>query len=99
MVYQFDDIALPETMRGQVTRQCHIGLQLKLYPVLRLSGICVTNVVTPEKYSVIQNGANGTLQAIGANESAADLVILPKHSGLQLYRIYWHNLCVQIVQQ
>src|SRR5712692_9194131 len=36
MVYQLDDVAPTETMRGQVARQCHISVQLKLHPVLRL---------------------------------------------------------------
>jgi hypothetical protein len=33
-VYQLHDITTTETMRGKIARQCHIGVQLKLHPVL-----------------------------------------------------------------
>jgi hypothetical protein len=60
MVDQFDDVAATETMLRHIALQRYICVELELHSVLRVSGIRVTNFVTPDKYAVIQMGETGT---------------------------------------
>lgn len=55
MVDQFHNIAVTESMLRQISCQRHVSVKLKLHrDVLCVSGISVTNFVTPDKRSVIQ---------------------------------------------
>lgn len=54
MIHQFHDVATTETMLWDIALQHHIRVEIKLHSILRLSGISVTNFVTPDKFSVIQ---------------------------------------------
>ena len=54
VVHQLDDVAATETMLRQVARQHCILVEFQLHHTLRLSGMSVTNFVTPNKCSAIQ---------------------------------------------
>jgi hypothetical protein len=54
VVHQLDDVAATETMLRDIAREHCILVEFQLHHVLRLSGIGVTNFVTPDKCSVIQ---------------------------------------------
>jgi hypothetical protein len=54
MVHQFYDVAATETMLRHIAAQRYICVEIELHSVLRLSGMSVTNFVTPDKCSVIQ---------------------------------------------
>jgi hypothetical protein len=54
VVHQLDDVAATETMLLDIAREHCILVEFQLHHVLRLSGISVTNFVTPDKCSVIQ---------------------------------------------
>ena len=59
-VHQFHDVAATETMLRHIALQRYIRVELELHTGLRLSGMSVTNFVTPDKYAVIQMGETGT---------------------------------------
>jgi hypothetical protein len=60
MIHQFHNVAAAKPMLRHIALQRHIRVELELHTGLRLSGMSVTNFVTPDKYAVIQMGETGT---------------------------------------